>query len=202
MAGKLQNGIKKFPRIDYKFTKKSYVPQECDYRKVLYKIVPQLKRCQTKLSLANQEFYTINFLAMAGYGFQTITSDLYSLGWCVYNYADRDRDPILRILQRHTYIMNPFNRQSLQFVKAKYKEQLNNLDCKSLIYSLNKTSFNDSLSCSGVSVEGIRQSGSYDSLYGNSSNGISSDSLDDVITDNSYDEKVSSAAKFKPRPKI
>ncbi|MGD0466709.1 MAG: hypothetical protein ABSA84_08440 [Gammaproteobacteria bacterium] len=73
--------------------------------------------------------------------------------------------------------MNPFNREPLQLVTAKYKEQLINLTSKplvyGLVYALNKASINDSSSCGSVDRR------SRDGLS-NSSNGISSDSLDDI----------------------
>jgi serine/threonine protein kinase len=173
LGGVLCNGIKKFPVIDYRFTKKSYVPPECDYTKVLYKVIPDLVTFKTTGSLALQEFYTINYLAREKYGFQTITSDLYSLGWGIYKYAGAQKDRTLRKLQRHTYIMDPFNREPLQLVTAKYKEQLINVTSKPLVYALNKASLNDSSSCGSVDRR------SRDGLS-NSSNGISSDSLDDI----------------------
>jgi len=231
LAGKLQNGIKKFPILKYKSTKERYLSPECDYRKVLHEIIPQSKAwlyCTNQIYIIHE----IDRLAKEGYGFNTITSDLYSLGWCIYHQAGGKQNPVLRELQQYTYISNPFKRELLQFVLGKYKEKLDLLMCRhdfstlqrsnlrvrinssDLVYGLRQNNPSNSMASIGFSYNGLRQNNSNDSLgYSSSSNELSADSLDDPFSSANKNleaieevfptlQTVENITQFKPRPKF
>ncbi len=231
LAGKLQNGIKKFPVLKYKFTEKSYISPESDYRQVLHEIIPQSKAwlyCTSQIYIIHE----IDRLAKEGYGFNTITSDLYSLGWCIYHQAGGKQNPVLRELQQYTYISNPFKRELLQFVLGKYKEKLawlgyqhnfstlqrSNLRVRisssDLGYALRQNNSSDSMVSIGLSLNGLRQNNSNDSLgYSSSSNELSSDRLDDPYSSVNRSleaieevfptlQTVENITQSKPRPRF
>ena len=123
-SGKLQNGVKMYRILDYFFTKTRYVPPECDYKKVSTKIIPELQKHQHRSYFSHEMLKAITFWASNGYGFIGINSDLYSVGWCLHSLASVKNNPILLELKKHTYIMDPFYRKPLCFIKAKYQEEL------------------------------------------------------------------------------
>lgn len=211
LAGKLKNGIIRYQILDYKFNKKNYPSPECDYRRTLYQILPELRH-NAQLSIPHSKFYTIYRWAQKGYGFNTTASDLYSLGWNIYYFANGHNDPILRGLHEYLYQLNPFKRKSLQFMMNQYKEQLNKLESKKIVDELIDMMLASALDHSRRKDSLNRTSSvatlNYSFSSGSNNNGLSSSSLD-VSTDELaevIDKKTSrlspiiDTAKLKLRP--
>ena len=133
-SGKMKNGIKKYPFSNYKF-EYIYVPPECDPI-----IAPQLVSPKVfKAHIVD----AINDLANAGYGFNTVTSDLYSLGWWIYYHANKHN--VFEIF-KDTLDANPYYRPTLGSLisrcKRKYLQQLA-LDSE-LVFTQSNNQKNDS----------------------------------------------------------
>jgi|GEM_PF-554805 serine/threonine protein kinase len=121
LSGKLQNGIKKYPILDYKFDDDSYVPPECDRMISYHEIIQELVKFKFSVEIIG----AINSLAITGHGFHTEASDLYSLGWWVYYYARGNERRILDEIFWDTLSLNPYCRPTLDSLidRCKQKQQ-------------------------------------------------------------------------------
>ena len=130
-SGKLQNGIKKYPRLGYKFTSSSYVPPECDNKMVLDDVIPDLKESKgfpiqilTAIENLAKEKHHVDG-ELEGYGFITLQSDLYSFLWCMWHYTRDYLDAA--VYSKDIHFVNPYKRPSIKLVTEQCQKYLGKL---------------------------------------------------------------------------
>ena len=144
-SGKLQNGVKKYSLLDYRFDG-IYVPPECDRLEAYGSIIPELEASN---AFKDELIDTLKNFVIEGYGFYTVSSDLYSLGWCVYFCTDEPERSILLEIFGDVCEPNPYYRPTLDAVINRCKLKLLSLeediiqDLSSLFREINLDEFND-----------------------------------------------------------
>ena len=130
-SGKLQNGIKRYPRLGYKFTSSNYVPPECDNKMVLDDVIPDLKESKrfpihilTAIENLAKEKYHVGE-NLDGYGFITLQSDLYSFLWCIWDYTHKYLDAT--VYSEDIHCINPYKRPSIKCVIDRCQKHLGKL---------------------------------------------------------------------------
>jgi len=119
-AGKVKNGIKKYPILGYTFDEHSYVAPESDYMLVLKEILPEISKYIDKTILKE-----IHRLAIDGHGFNTTASDLYSLTWSVCAYGGHH--PTLLELFDDIREINPYARPTIDTIINRCQVKLQHL---------------------------------------------------------------------------
>ena len=117
LSGILKEGIRMFPVQEFEFSPNSYTPPECDYTRS-----PHL----TTFNIGSDNYMNVHTWAKNGYGFDTASSDLYTLIWCV-NYLNKKPDRILSYLFDKTCQQPHHIRPSLENITTVCQTYLENL---------------------------------------------------------------------------
>lgn len=121
-----EEGIRAFPVHQYKFSRDHYLPPECDYTlsKKLFDNKPIDNNCLSKI---------LNW-AKQGYGFNTATSDTYSLIWSINHFCNRrhqQQDLFLSYLYNVTCKKScPILRPSLEEITTECQQYFEKLSLK------------------------------------------------------------------------